>query len=191
MQIHWAAQVAVTAPPCNPKMPTIWRGGMQHEAWGKWRVVSAIRSVLSNAMRKSCAPCKSFPKSSGEGGCRFIIHKYLALSVDVSVSVSHCLSVSARCLWRHHHLLLFWFRAYQVAGIYIDLLTVWRLTGRERQRQKTETKENIQNVYLHLKDTRNCLAYIYLFVGLCFWYFFVLLLFSFLAYFTHECCAAR
>lgn len=128
LQLYANSLSCSSAPPFKPKMLTIWTAGMQHEAWGKWRVVSAIRSVLSNAMRKSCTHCKSFPKSSG---CRFIIHKYLSLSADVSVSVSEscCLSVSARRLWRHHHLLLFWFRAYQVAGICIDLLTVRRLSG--------------------------------------------------------------
>lgn len=74
LQVYANSLSCSSAPPFKPKMRTIWTAGMQHEAggmrhgaWGKWRVVSAIRSVLSNAMRKSCMHCKSFPKSKGRG----------------------------------------------------------------------------------------------------------------------------
>lgn len=64
--------------------------GMRHGAWGKWRVVSAIRSVLSNAMRKSCTHCKSFPKSKGGG--RLQVH-YTQVSGAICRRICICIRI--------------------------------------------------------------------------------------------------
>lgn len=161
---------------------------MRHEACGAWCPQS--EAYWATRCGKVARPVKVFPRAAGR---RLQVH-YTQVSgaicrricICISLSLSLCsVSVAASS-----------FIIILVSGIssgrHLHRSTnCVKADGQREAKAQTETKENIQNVYLHLKDTRNCLAYIYLFVGLCFWYFFVLLLFSFLAYFTHECCAAR
>lgn len=163
MQIHWAAQVGSSCD--SDRFPFVLpknANWMWHEASGKRGRVSAIRSVLSNGSGKVTEVWKKFfPRAAVS----------LYPSIWRYLDVACPLSPDSRCLWRrHHHLLLFSFRAYQVARICIDL-KLCEGYGRQRRRQQTETKQNIQKCiftserYSKLLGIYTIYRYIYLFVG--------------------------